>query len=176
MGTWGDWRRGPLTYFLDDAISAQAFTAAARSGGAERSKVRATRGLDFNPLGLSSPGYGSAGPNWPDGIRRRACVRYAVPLGPPRSSDDEEAVGAGFRILTAASLAQIWRGSSSTLMRASTLTSTVSVSSTTNSTERASDSRTSLFTGLSGARGQTASASRDRRGGRKDDWRGGAEQ
>ena len=103
-------------------------------------------------------------------------MRYAVPLGPATSEEDEEAVGAGRSMWTAASCAHSWRGSCVTSISDSTFTFT-SASSMTNSTEEASDSLTSRFVGRSGARGRrTASASRERRGGRKVDWRGGAEQ
>ena len=99
------------------------------------------RGLLLEPFGRPRPRGVSAGPSWPDGMQQRGCVRYSGTKG---SSDDVEAADAG-RMAIAAILTLSWRGSGSifgsTLMGHST-----SSSSTTNSTESGSDSRTSLLT------------------------------
>ena len=128
--TWGDWRRGPLTYFLG------AISALGPRCGAEVPKVRATRGLFLDLLGRPQPHGGSEGPNWFVGMRRSACVRYAVPEGPATSPGW---MSSGWTILIAASVAHSWCGSAS-ILTASTFTLT---SLMTNSADEASDSRTS---------------------------------
>ena len=160
----------------------RAFMDAALSGGGKAERPNAMRGLLFEPLGRPLPRGWSAGPNTLDGIPHRACARWAALLGPWASSEDVEAEDGGCLIVMAAMPNLNWRGSGSILMGLSILTgraaglSSLSPLSTTNSTLSASDSLTSAFMGRSGARGRRVSSARDRRGGRRDDVSGGAEQ